>query len=41
MPHDGHYNIVVHKRNHRPPIVAMHLEDFTELLEMLKRNGVI
>ena len=41
MPHDGHYNLVVHKRNHRPPIVAMHLEDFRELLEMLKRNGVI
>ena len=41
MPHDGHYNVVVHKRNHRPPIAALHLEDFLELLTAMKREGIL
>lgn len=41
MPQDGHYNVIVHKRNHQPPIAALHLEDFLELLQMLKRNGIL
>jgi len=41
MPKDENYNIVIHKRNHQPPIAAMHLDDFMELVEMLKRNGIL
>ena len=35
------YRIVVHKMNRRPPVVLIELDDFCELVEMLKRNGVI
>lgn len=41
MPINENYNIVIHKKNHRPPIVAMQLDDFLEITEMLKRNQVL
>ena len=41
MPKDGHYNVVIHKRNHQAPIAALTLEDFLELVEMMKKNGVL
>lgn len=41
MPKDNNYNVVIHKRNHQPPIAAMNLDDFMELVEMLKRNHII
>lgn len=41
MPLNDNYNVVVHKRNHRPPIVAMHLQDWLEMVQMLKRDGVL
>ena len=41
MQMEGKYNIVLHKLNRRPPIVAIKLEDFCELIEMLKKNKVL
>ena len=41
MPLDNNYNVVIHKRNHQPPIAALHLEDFLELVQMLKQNNVL
>ena len=41
MPQDNNYNVVIHKRNHQPPIAALHLDDFVELLKMLKRSGTL
>lgn len=41
MPQDTNYNVVIHKRNHQPPIAALHLDDFVELLKMLKRSGTL
>lgn len=35
------YNVVVHKRNRRPPVAILSFDDFCELVEMLKANGVI
>ncbi len=41
MPEDNNYNVVIHKRNHQEPIVAMHMSDFLEMVEMLKANHLI
>jgi hypothetical protein len=41
MPNDTNYNIVIHKRNHQASIVAMSMDDFMELVEMLRRNGIL
>jgi hypothetical protein len=41
MPKDDNYNLVFHKRNRKGTIVAMTLEDFKELLEMLIQNQII
>jgi hypothetical protein len=41
MPTDNNYNIVIHKRNHQASIVAMSMDDFMELVEMLRRNGIL
>ncbi len=38
MPQATNYNVVILKRNHQDPIVAMHLSDFLEIVEMLKAN---
>jgi len=36
MPDDTNYNVVLHKRNRQGTIVAMTLEDFTEIINMIK-----
>jgi hypothetical protein len=41
MPNDSNYNIVFHKKNRKGTIVAMTIEDFKELLEMLITNKII
>lgn len=41
MPQDENYNIVFHKKNRKGTIVAMTIEDFKELLEMLINNKII
>ncbi len=35
---DTNYNVVVHKRKNKGTVVAMSLDDFTEILGMLKRD---
>lgn len=41
MPKGTHYNLVFHKRNRKGTIVAMTIEDFRELLQMLITNQII
>ena len=41
MPIDDKYNLVIHKRNHQASIVAMQLDDFLEIVQMLKANRVL
>lgn len=41
MPSDDNYNLVFHKKNRKGTIVAMTIEDFKELLEMLIQNKII
>jgi hypothetical protein len=41
MPNDSNYNVVFHKRNRKGTIVAMNIEDFKEILEMLIANRII
>ena len=41
MPHDTNINLIVHKRNHQPPVAALYLEDFLELVQSMKREGII
>ena len=41
MPQDENYNLVFHKKNRKGTIVAMTIEDFKELLEMLIQNKII
>lgn len=41
MPHGTNINLVVHKRNHQPIVAALYLEDLLELLESMKREGII
>jgi len=41
MPKGPHYNLVFHKRNRKGTIVAMTIEDFKELLQMLIQNQII
>ena len=41
MPKGTHYNLVFHKRNRKGTIVAMTIEDFKEILEMLITNQII
>jgi hypothetical protein len=41
MPNDTNYNIVIHKRNHQASIVAMSMDDFMELVQMLKANHIL
>ena len=40
MPMDSNYNVVFHKRNHMGTVVSMDMEDFMELVGMLKTQGV-
>jgi len=39
MPQDTNINVVVHKRNHQPPVACMTFEDFCDLVQMLKNNN--
>lgn len=41
MPKGSHYNLVFHKKNRKGTIVAMTIEDFRELLQMLITNQII
>jgi hypothetical protein len=41
MPQDSNYNLVFHKRNRQGTIVAMTLEDFREIVAMLKSNKIL
>jgi hypothetical protein len=41
MPQSTNINLVVHKRNHQPPVAALYLEDFLELLTAMKREGIL
>jgi len=41
MPQDSNYNVIIHKRPNKGEIVAMSKEDFYELVEQLKSNGII
>lgn len=41
MPNDSNYNVVFHKRNRKGTIVAMTMEDFKELVQMLISNQII
>ena len=41
MPSDTNINVIIHKRNHQPPVAALYLEDFLELLTAMKREGIL
>jgi hypothetical protein len=41
MPADTNMNVVLHKRSRKGTIVAMTLEDFTEIVQMLISNQII
>jgi len=41
MPQDTNYNLVFHKKNRQGTIVAMSIEDFKEIIEMLTQNKII
>ncbi len=41
MPEDNKYNLIFHKRNRQGEIVVLSKEDFYQILEMLKFNGII
>ena len=40
MPDDDKYNIVIHKQDGGSEIVVMSFEDFYEILETMKYNGI-
>jgi hypothetical protein len=41
MPEDSNYNVIIHKRPNRGEVVVMSKESFYEIVEMLKKNGII
>lgn len=41
MPKDTNYNVVFHKKNRSGVVVAMTMEDFGELLDMLISNQIV
>lgn len=42
MPQDEpHYNVVFHKKNRKGTVVSMNLDDFLEILMMLKNEDLI
>lgn len=42
MHHDPtKYNVVIHKRNRMPPLAIMTFDDFCELVQMMRKNGLI
>ena len=41
MPISPNINLGVHKRNHQPPVAALYLEDFLDLLQSMKSEGIL
>lgn len=41
MPQDTNYNLVFHHRPRKGTVVSMSLKDFGEILNMLKKNGIV
>ena len=41
MPQDSNYNVVFHKKNRQGVVVSMTMEDFLEIVQMLKSNKII
>jgi len=41
MPIDSNMNVVFHKRNHAGTVVSMTMEDFMEMVKMLRHSGVL
>lgn len=41
MPQDENMNVIMHKRNHMGTVVSMDLEDFLELVHMLKQSQTL
>lgn len=41
MPKGTNINVVIHKRNHQPPIAALYFEDFLDLVQAMKQNGIL
>ena len=41
MPKGTNYNVVFNKKNRQGTVVSMTLDDFTELIDMLKQNKII
>jgi hypothetical protein len=41
MPQNSNINVVVHKRNHQAPVACLSLEDFLDLVQMLKKNQIL
>lgn len=41
MPDEANYNIVFHKKNRKGTVVSMSLDDFMEILIVLKAEGAI
>jgi hypothetical protein len=41
MPNSELWNVVLHKRNNRGTVVSLRLDDFLELVEAMKANGII
>lgn len=41
MPDDDNYNVVAWKRNNKGTVICMELDDFMEIVQMLKKEKVI
>lgn len=41
MPHGSNYNVVFHKRNHMGTVVSMDVDDFMEMVTMLRHAGTL
>lgn len=41
MPDDCNYNVIIHKRPHKGEVVVMEKSSFYEIIQMLKKNGII
>jgi hypothetical protein len=41
MPQDTNMNVVIHKRNHAGTVVSMSVDDFMEIVMMLRHSGAL
>ena len=41
MPQDDNYNVILHKKPNKGEVAVLSKEDFYELIQMLKSNGII